>query len=439
MSSLEDIPTPDNGFYVLVTGANSGLGLGIGKRLIDEFLQTRPQSESLVLIVTTRDQRKGDATIENLQQHLRKVIASHERKLPGIAQVLQHRIFFRQERLDLLSLVSVQKLCRKLRETTPKLDVVICNAGIGGWTGINWPLAVYKILTSWSTAVCWPTFKISGVGWVAKPQIPAEMKVEEPPLGEVFCANFFGHYLLGHYLAPLLAKHPRSENTKGRIIWVSSLEAYEHVLDLNDIQGIGSTLPYEATKRLTDVMAITSALPSTCDVADEYLDQSQASEKTTKPRIYVTHPGICGTSIVALPLILEYLMFTAFYVARWLGSQWHPVTVDKGACAMVWLALAQQDTLDNMEEKEGVGKWGSATDFWGQERAERTEVAWWGWGGKSAEYKRKKGRDPYAKDATKESRERFLETGRKCWEEMERLRIEWEGRLRRAGVGIEME
>jgi 3-keto steroid reductase len=369
---------------------------------------------------------------------LRKVIRGYEEKLPGIAQVLQNRIYFRQERLDLLSLVSVQKLSKKLRETTPKLDVLICNAGIGGWTGIDWPRAVWTIITGWSTAVTWPTFKKSGLGWLAKPQIPVEKRVEEPPLGEVFCANVFGHYLLGHYLAPLLAKHPKGEKTRGRIIWVSSLEAYEHVFNLEDFQGIGSDMPYEGTKRLTDVMAISSTLPSASGAVDQYLDHSQTSEKTTKPRIYVTHPGICGTSIIALPLILEHCMLAAFYIARFLGSPWHTITVEKGATAMVWLALASQSTLDNMEQKEGVGKWGSATDVWGEERVDRTEVAGWGWGGRLGAYTMK-GRDPHAKDLTKESQERFVETGRKCWQEMERLRIDWEDRLRKAGVAVEMQ
>jgi 3-keto steroid reductase len=131
-------------------------------------------------------------------------------------------------------------------------------------------------------------------------------------------------------------------------------------------------------------------------------------------------------------------MFAAFYLARWLGSQWHSVTVKKGAVSMVWLALVKQSTLDSMEAKEGVGKWGSATNFWGEERVERAEVPGWGWGGRLGEHKRK-GRDPYAKDLTKASLENFHEAGRKCWEEMERLRIEWEDRLNAAGVGINMD
>ncbi|KAH4039306.1 hypothetical protein HBI24_020360 [Parastagonospora nodorum] len=436
MSPAADVPQPQNGFYVLVTGANSGLGLGISTRLIDEFLQTRPQSESLVLIITTRDQQKGDATIEKLQRHLRQVCEKHEQTLPGISQLLLHRVYFRQERLDLLSLVSVQKLSKRIRDTTPKLDALICNAGIGGWTGINWPVAIFSILTTWTKALTYPTFKLAAIGRVTKPQSSTTEKGEE--LGEVFCANVFGHYLLGHYLAPLLARHSKSEDTRGRIIWVSSIEAYDFTFDINDIQGLGSEVPYESSKRLTDVLAISSTLPSTSNHINQYLEYSDSSEKTTKPRIYVSHPGICGTSIVPLPLILEYLMFAAFYLARFLGSQWHPVTVEKGATAMVWLALANQSTLDSMEKQEGAGKWGSATNFWGQERVERTEVGGWGWGGKMGEHKRK-GRNPYARDLTKESAEEFRQIGEKCWAKMEELRIEWEDRLRTAGVAVDMD
>ncbi|KAF2709198.1 3-keto-steroid reductase [Pleomassaria siparia CBS 279.74] len=441
MASLEESSPSDNRFHVLVTGANSGLGLGIGTRLIDEFLQTRPQDESLVIIVTTRDKRKGDATVEHLQNHLQKACHKLGVKVPGMEAVLQKRVHFRQEILDLTSLISVQTLSKRLRDTTPKLDVVICNAGIGGWTGLRWGKAVWHILTNWVSSVTWPEYKIAAIGLITKPQIPTPKngkKVEEPPLGEVFTANFFGHYLLGHYLAPLLARHAASEQTKGRLIWVSSLEGYTHSLDMNDVQGIAAEEAYMSTKRMTDIMGITSTLPRTATITDKYLDRSGPSEKTTKPRIYVAHPGICGTAIFPLNFILECCMLFAFYMARWLGSQWHPVTAEKGACAMVWLALAKQSTLDTMEEREGVAKWGSATDRAGNERVERTEVEGWGWGGKLGDKRKWKSRSPFARDLTREDRDTFEDTGEKCWIEMERLRVEWEKRLEDAGVGIKM-
>jgi 3-keto steroid reductase len=356
--------------------------------------------------------------------------------------LLQRRVSFRPEILDLTSLISVQKLAKRLRDTIPKLDVVICNAGIGGWEGLNWPKAIWTTMTNLPSAVTWPTYKVSGVGWLAKPQLPQRedgKKADEPLLGEVFCANFFGHYLLGHYVAPLLARHGADEHTRGRLIWVSSLEAYTHTLNLGDIQSIASNEPYEASKRLTDLMAITSTLPPTAPLVDNYLDHTEDTEDTTKPRIYLSHPGICGTSILALPLILEYSMFVAFYLARWLGSTWHPVTVYKGAVCFVWLALAKQSLLDTMEEREGVGKWGSATDWWGQERVERTEVDGWAWGGQLGETRKRNGRSPYAKDLTKEDKERFEEDGRTCWIELERLRVEWEKRLEDAGVAVHMD
>lgn len=388
--------------------------------------------------MTTRDQRKGDATIKTLQQHIRHA----GDKFPGRLKELQRRVYLRQERLDLLSLVSVQQLSKRLREGIPKLDVLICNAGIGGWTGLDWPLAIWTILTDLKNASVWPKFKIAAVGKATKPQIPPPAdgsRVEEPPLGEVFCANFFGHYLLSHYLAPLLARHAESEQTRGRLIWVTSLDAYKRSFKLEDLQGFLSTEPYETSKRLLDLVGMTSRLPSTAPLVSRFLSHPERpTEKTTQPRIYLAHPGIVGTAIVPLHFILEYCMLFVFYIGRWLGQHWHNVTVDKAAVSMVWLALAKQSTLDDMEREDGVAKWGSATDVWGNERVERTEVAGYGWTGKIGERPRK-GRDPYATDTTEEDKEEFLQLGAKCWEEIETLRCEWEKRLEEAGVGIRLD
>ena len=123
-----------------------------------------------------------------------------------------------------------------------------------------------------------------------------------------------------------------------------------------------------------------------------------------------------------------YLMTAAFYLARWVGSPWHTVTAYKGACAPVWLALASQEELDAVEDKEGAGKWGSSVDNWGEERVIRTEVQGWGLGGKVGDNigspKRRRPKD--AEDLDQESRERFELLGRECWQYLERLGGEWE-------------
>jgi 3-keto steroid reductase len=358
--------------------------------------------------------------------------------------LLQRRVVFHPEIVDLCSLVSVQKLAKRLRDRLPKLDALVCNAGISGVTGVRWGELFKQMAIHYPNATTWPTSKINAVGWVTKPQIRAladGRKVDQPEVGEVFCANFFGHYMLGHYLAPLLARHSVEEQTRGRIVWVSSLDAYEHALDLKDIQGISAPQAYESSKRLTDVMGITSLHPANARLVDQYLGYQKDTEKTTKPRIYVAHPGIISTPIVPVEFfLLAWFKTFGLMIARWFGSIWHPTFPYKGAVSMVWLVLANQVTLDSMEAREGIGKWGSATNRWGEERVERTEVDEWGWGGKLVkDSKKRKGRSPYAKEFSEEDKQAFEKTGQTCWAELERLRLEWESRLNDTGVGIQMD
>lgn len=312
---------------------------------------------------------------------------------------------------------------------------------------MDWGTAIWTILTDLRHALTWPTFKRSSSGWVTKRQLPQSTRTDEvsdePQLGEIFCANVFGHYMLSHYLAPLLAR-----SDAGRIIWVSSLEAYAHSLQDDsrfcDLQGIQNPLSYESSKRLTDVLALTSRLPCSTSWLDEYyqasIDQSGNDEKSERasPRMYVCHPGICATGIMPLPWILSQLMLMALFIARWVGSMWHTCTAYKGACSAVWLALASQNTLDALESKEGVSKWGSAVTLGGDERVERTEVEGWGYGGIVGDSRTgrgfKKGRRRGVKELTEADREAFEQLGGECWSQMEELRTQWEKRLDAAGV-----
>lgn len=357
----------------------------------------------------------------------------------------------RGEVVDLMRLKDVRRLSRRLIDPDsglPKLDVMVLNAGIGGWTGLNWPKCIWNVYTDFLTAVTWPTYKIGPVGVLTDKQTS---QPDEPPLGAVFCANVFGHYMLAHYVMPLL-KRSGQLNRPGRIIWVSSLDATTNGFDAKDMQGLKTNGFYETSKTLTDLLALTSTLSSTAHwrasfMSEPTLDISPSSlpqeQHHILPNQYLSHPGVCGTGIAPLPLILFPFMTMSTYVARWIGSPWHCVTTYLGACAPVWLALSPQSVLDDAEHvyKEhggadrGRAKWGSSTNRMGQEKAISTEVEGWGFGGvigrpvlqADAALPRKRG----ATDLTAEDRTRFEELGQRCWQEMEELRMQWDELLDR--------
>ena len=344
------------------------------------------------------------------------------------------RISFHTEQLDLCSLQSIQEACKRLLSSVPRLDVIILNAGISGHTGIYWPEAIKMYLLDLVYAVTYPPFLRFRVGDVTKPQLSPlsdGTKRKEPPLGQVFCANIFGHYLLTHNLSPLLLRNAGSSNAlprQGRVIFISTLEASADNFDLSDFQAIRSLSAYQSGKRLSDILALTSSMPSTQPWVSRYFSTSSKPASPLFPHIYTTQPGISSTAIVPLNPVAHYAKVCTFYIARLLGSPWHAIWPYKAACAPVWLALAPQTQLDALEQADGPGKWGSATNVWGDERAIRTEVDGWGYGGKVGDSRvfKMRGRRRGAKELTHEDRMAFEELGRKCWKQMEALREEWE-------------
>lgn len=425
-----------------ISSFNSGLGLAICCRLLDEFLETRPSSHCITLIFTTRSRQKAQSTDALIRGHLKNPYRDGHNS----------RVTLQPETLDLNSLRSIRSLSESLCQSIPKLDVIVLNAGMGGFTGLDWPRAVWTVLTDWVHAVTWPTYKKSAVGCLTSPQLPgvrdsqlkgesvngsssvadsAMIVQEEPPLGEVFCSNVFGHYMLVHWLHTLSSNQEPGAPT-GRIVWISSLEAVGDAFSVSDIQGLRSSMPYESSKRLTELLALTSNLPSTEAWVSRFLPTRTSPKTTSKPEMYLMHPGICATSIVPLPYILSLAMIAAFYIARWIGSPWHTLTAYSGACAAVWLALSPSEQLHGLE-RDGKHKWGSATDLWGQDRVAETEVDGWGYGGVVGRTtKRQKGRRRGVNDLTAEAKVEFEELGRQCWKHMEELREEWERTLAEA-------
>lgn len=439
----------------------SGLGFATCCRLINEFISTRASFQCLTLVLTTRGSSKSEDTVRRLERYL-------EVQSKALDAQLKHRISLQPEQLDLTSLLSVRTLSKRLLENLPHLDAIICNAGVGGFTGINWGSAIWTVLTDLPHAVTYPTYKIASSGVTLAPQTsPAGNENSgiggsktEPPLGQIFTSNVFGHYLLCHSLVPLLTTSP----DRGRIVFTSSIEPLALHFNVVDIQALKSEKAYESSKYLTDILALTSTFPSTKPFVQRYLSTSippasqsinlfdnETSDSGTStpsqrialadneyqppgasfPRIYLSHPGICATSFIPLPFILYYFMELVFYIARWCGSPWHTVSAYKGAVASVWLALVEKEEIEDMEQVEGKSKWGSACDAMGHERVMRTMVEGWGLGGRmgEGELSKRNGTRRGTKEVAKEDRERFEELGRECWRQMEDLRMQWEERL----------
>lgn len=319
----------------------------------------------------------------------------------------------------------------------PRLDAVIFNAGIGGWYGLNWPKLIHNILTKGLIqATTYPTFKGSVGGHLVKPLANTKSKAANETMGEVFCANVFGHYMFAHSLVPLLQRTSEDAKTinPGRIIWESSVEPIWKNFSLDDFQAIKNPAAYESSKRLTDILAISASLPACQPFVKDFLSVAPSStkEKDTivPPKQYLAHPGIVSTTIFPLGAFLFFWYKVVLYLVRWLGSPWHCVTSYNGALSPVWLALEQQEALDAAKAERS--KWGSAINRMGRQRAKKDEVEGWGWDGKvepPSVTRRITGRRPDAVDLTEERRIEFEALGAECWKEMERLRKEWESRL----------
>ncbi|KAI1845983.1 hypothetical protein JX265_000909 [Neoarthrinium moseri] len=438
--------------FVMVTGANSGVGLAICQRLMDDFLATRSLSSHLILIPTTRSAKKSCETIESLRAYLTK--SAKSKKLANRSgdgyypHWVTDRVHILSAELDLCKLPSIYSAAAKLlngelRDPTgviaggnplsiPWLDAVVCNAGYGGWSGLDWLGVASQVFSvGVMQSFTFPSFKVALPSSILRPQEVGGEKAQEsqPEMGEVFTANTFGHYILVHQLIPLMSR----ASTPARVIWTSTVDAEEHHLDLDDLQGLRSRAAYESSKRLTDMISLSSSLPSVQKVSSSYFSSPSGG---SKPRFYLTHPGVVCTPLFPLNAFLYFWYYLAMYVCRFLGSPWHTVETYVAACSAVWLALAPQDELE-AENAERV-KWGSACDRFGNDGPKKSEVEGWGWEGKiedaeairqdPSEGIRRKlvGRKWDAVELTQEKRYKFEEDAVVCWRRLEELRTQWE-------------
>lgn len=491
---------------------NSGVGLSIGQRLIDEFLATRSLNSHLILIPTTRSVAKSADSIRVLRAHLHHTAETSAPLRsrygyghgPGCETSSDHheydpqkvidRVHLLSAELDLCDLDSVYRVADRLVHGTiadptgvtaggaeldlPRLDAIVLNAGIGGWAGISWSRVLPQFLSvGLIQSVTYPAFKallpravLDTREMLRKAKVAAGIENEEdggekgdddddekqmlsdhtpedpPELAEVFCANLFGHYILAHELMPLLAR-PISDGNgggssspipPGRVVWVSSIDAGEEHLDMDDFQARVSAPPYESSKRITDLITLSADLPSIRPLTRSYFSTSfvkmssplyatadlsasthsiSASTTTSTstspesatptptssvasgstsvgvvtttgaparpPRFCLSHPGVVCTPLFPLNWFLYFWYTMVVHLSRLLGSPWHVTWPYLAACAPAWLALTASD--DELRAR-APAKWGSACDRRGTVAApKRTEVEGWGWRGRVGE------------------------------------------------------
>ncbi|KIO03131.1 hypothetical protein M404DRAFT_1001750 [Pisolithus tinctorius Marx 270] len=366
---------------IIVTGANSGVGFGICHRLLVQLSSNRcedaypkypfhnflasadPQlpCEGLTLILACRSRQRAEAAKSQLYSLLDKHI-SQLRKSPrydGRADKFRQNLVISVHLIDLACVRSVFDFADEVTQTYPYISHLICNAGVVCFAKIDWPLCLVQLAKDFIGAVTAPKYFLQSTG-----------RISEDGLGWLWQCNIFGHYVLFRALEPHLAKYTGSMGA--RVLWLSSQEATSEFYNPKDWQLINDDHSYQSSKYQLNLLALR-------------LDQ-EATEHRQPGMPVVRHfsvlPGIAGTNIASALLgrFTAVCMIVTFYIARWLGSPYHPISAFKAAISAVHLALVplvylpaverveKPDASTKASEPAEVGTlYVSQTDRWGTE------------------------------------------------------------------------
>ncbi|XP_019061139.1 3-keto-steroid reductase isoform X4 [Fukomys damarensis] len=201
---------------VLVTGASSGIGLALCKRLLAE-------DNEIHLCLACRNMVKAEAVRAAL-------VASQRTAEVTIVQV------------DVSNLQSVFRAAKELKQRFQRLDYIFLNAGIMPNPKLNIK-ALFSGLFSRNVIHMFCT---------AEGLLTQHDKVTADGLHEVFETNVFGHFILIRELEPLLC---HSDNPS-RLIWTSSRNAKKSNFTLEDMQHSKGQEPYSSSKYATDLLSV---------------------------------------------------------------------------------------------------------------------------------------------------------------------------------------
>ncbi|VDC06253.1 unnamed protein product [Peniophora sp. CBMAI 1063] len=318
---------------IVVTGANNGIGFGVCRRLLCSLAQSAPEDarpifprtgeadagisfpcEGVTLVMACRSQQRAeDARTELLRLFEEDVRESTDPNVATFRKNMEIVI----HKLDLASVSSTLDLCDDLRQTYPYISHLICNAGVAPFERIHWPSLVKQILTDILGALTYPRYNIQHHG-----------QLSDDGLGWVWQCNVFGHYILARTLEPMLAASASEGGGPGRVLWMSSLEAFPEFFDADDWQLVKTHQPYQGSKYQNDLVGAEL--------------NRRALLAHTPVRHLLVHPGVVHTNIdiLLISAFLHHVKHFAFYVARWMGSPHHNISPWNGAISAVHATLA---------------------------------------------------------------------------------------------------
>ncbi|KAL0570677.1 3-keto-steroid reductase [Marasmius crinis-equi] len=336
---------------IIVTGANGGVGFGICHRLLFQLSESLPSDirlrpvgeektpldtecddqippcDGLTLILACRNKRRAEVAKEKLLGLLDGYVEKLK-KSPGYtghAEVFRRNLRIENYDLDLGMLSSVTKFAKQVADRHPYVSHLICNAGVATFANIDWWQCAVQIVTEPLAALSTPMFYTENWG-----------ETSLDGFGWVWQCNVFGHYVLFRELQPLLQSHKYPGNA--RIIWTSSLKALP-TYEPDDWQLKLTQKPYSASKYQTELIAT-------------HLDRLELRRPPGEKlvRHFVSHPSVCHTNIAQnlIPPILDHIKWVVFYLARLLGSIYHPISFEKGALAAVWLSLISMSSVSTV-------------------------------------------------------------------------------------------
>ncbi|XP_068604535.1 3-keto-steroid reductase/17-beta-hydroxysteroid dehydrogenase 7-like [Brachionichthys hirsutus] len=276
---------------VIVTGANSGIGLALCERLLTEDAQLR-------LCLACRNARRAEAARSAL-------LASHA----GARVDSLH--------LDVGSVQSVLAAAQEIKARYSRIHFLYLNAGIMPNPRLD-AKALFKGLFSRNVARMFAT---------ADGLLTQQDLVTADGLQEVFATNLFGHFLLIRELEPLLCQAGHAS----RVVWTSSGNARRSAFSLQDVQHRNGSEPYSSSKYASDALSLA-------------LNRHKNSQGLFSS---VICPGLVMTDLTygILPSFFWTLILPFMWLIRFFTNTF-TLTPYNGAEALHWLFLQNPESLD---------------------------------------------------------------------------------------------